>query len=390
MRSKWTLPLFIFTTLALVLLCYTPSGASEDNQVALIVDYGNGQVATRCVSFTEDSISGYEALARTGLPVETDFQTGGAAVCQIDGQGCPSNDCFCACRGGGDCKYWSYWHLNNGTWSYSAAGSGLYQVQDGMVEGWVWGLGSVIEASPPPIVPFSDICTAAEADTPTATATRPHTSTPMVLPTLAPTNDNLFGSPTAPPATAASTAVVTQPASSATITATIMISQPGAVPTLASPSTSIPPSLGVAGESLSPTPPGIERSVIESSTGSDGQTLSLPATEPQGLPSPTTAETQDQTPPAQAESGEIEPGAVLVGAAVEDVVILGTATPVEVAAVIGTNATLTENQAAPGLKEERESFNWTSYAGFTGLLLFLAALALIVYRRRIDDGEAGR
>jgi len=108
------------------------------------------------------------------------------------------------------------------------------------------------------------------------------------------------------------------------------------------------------------------------------------------LPSPTTAETQDQTPPAQAESGEIEPGAVLVGAAVEDVVILGTATPVEVAAVIGTNATLAENQAAPGLKEERESFNWTSYAGFTGLLLFLAALALIVYRRRIDDGEAGR
>jgi protein-S-isoprenylcysteine O-methyltransferase Ste14 len=85
--------------------------------------------------------------------------------------------------------------------------------------------------------------------------------------------------------------------------------------------------------------------------------------------------------------GEGEPGAGLIGAAVEDVVILGTATPVEVAAVIGSSAMLTDNQATPVSTGGQESFNWTSYAGFLGLLLFLAALALIVYRRRIDGGR---
>jgi hypothetical protein len=108
------------------------------------------------------------------------------------------------------------------------------------------------------------------------------------------------------------------------------------------------------------------------------------------LPSPATAETQTQTPPAQAESGEGEPGAGWIGAAVDGVAISSTATPVEVAAVIGTNAELTDNQAIPGLTQERESINWTSYAGFLGLLLFLAALFLIVYRRRINEGGAGR
>ncbi len=111
------LPLMIFTVFVIVASTYMPSGASDGNRVAVVVDYGNGQVASRCVTFTEESITGYDALERTGLPIETDFQTGGAAVCRIDGQGCPSQDCFCSCRGGGECRYWSYWHLNNGIWN---------------------------------------------------------------------------------------------------------------------------------------------------------------------------------------------------------------------------------------------------------------------------------
>ncbi len=150
-------PLFIFTVMLMVLLARS-SAAADENRVALVVDFGNGEVATHCVSFPEQTITGFEALGRSGLAVETDFQTGGAAVCSIDDHGCPSDDCFCSCSGGDDCVYWSYWHQSDGRWNYSVAGSGLYQVRDGAIDGWVWGFGSVTQASPPPLIFFDEIC----------------------------------------------------------------------------------------------------------------------------------------------------------------------------------------------------------------------------------------
>lgn len=89
MKSPWFLLLLCLTGLIVILMAVDPSWAGNENQVAMVVDFGNGQIAARCVSFQEDSITGYEALQRSGLPVETDFQTGGAAICRIDGQGCP-------------------------------------------------------------------------------------------------------------------------------------------------------------------------------------------------------------------------------------------------------------------------------------------------------------
>lgn len=128
--------------------------------MALVIDRGDAGVEQYCVGFPEAEITGYEALQRAGLTVATDIQAGGAAVCQIGDTGCPADDCFCACRGGGTCVYWSYWHQRDGAWEYSMAGSSLSPVSDGAVEGWVWGPGSVTEASPPPAVAFADVCAA--------------------------------------------------------------------------------------------------------------------------------------------------------------------------------------------------------------------------------------
>lgn len=145
--------------LGLALLLGNASGrAADDNRVALVVSLGDGETTTRCVSFPEESISGYEALQRSGLAFETEVQAGGAAVCSIEGRGCPADNCFCSCPGGTDCLYWSYWHQIDGEWVYSVAGAGLYRVSDGAVEGWVWGPGSVSQAPPPPDVSFADVC----------------------------------------------------------------------------------------------------------------------------------------------------------------------------------------------------------------------------------------
>jgi len=150
--------LLLLSLILLVSLAAGPTAAQNENRVAVVVDYGDDRTATRCVAFAEPEISGLEALNRSGLVVENEVQAGGAAVCRVDGVGCPADDCFCGCRGGGECRYWSYWQLRDGAWRYAIAGAGQSRVGDGMVEGWVWGLGSVTEAPPPPVVSFAEVC----------------------------------------------------------------------------------------------------------------------------------------------------------------------------------------------------------------------------------------
>lgn len=150
--------LLLLTLIVLASLAGGALAAQDDNRVAVVVDYGNGQTATRCVAFAEPEISGYEALSRSGLVVESEVQAGGAAVCRIDGVGCAVDDCFCACRGGEECRYWSYWQQRDGAWQYATIGAAQNRVSHGAVEGWTWGLGSVTQALPPPDASFADVC----------------------------------------------------------------------------------------------------------------------------------------------------------------------------------------------------------------------------------------
>jgi hypothetical protein len=148
----------------LLLLSLTTTVTAQDtSQVALVVSLNEGEVLTRCVEFEEEQISGYEVLSRAGLVLDTDIVGLGATVCRIEGTGCPPGDCFCECKGGGPCEYWSYWHVDDGEWGYSQAGSGIYQVSHGDIEGWVWGLGSPSEAPSPPEITFEEVCTAETA-----------------------------------------------------------------------------------------------------------------------------------------------------------------------------------------------------------------------------------
>jgi hypothetical protein len=160
----------LLALIALSLAAGAPLAAQDDNRAAVVVDYGDGRTAARCVAFSEPAISGLEALSRSGLAVENEVQAGGAAVCRIDGVGCAVDDCFCACRGGGECRYWSYWQLRDGAWQYAVAGAGQSRVVDGAIEGWVWGAGSVTEAPPPPIVSFDEVCSGAVVAAPSPAA----------------------------------------------------------------------------------------------------------------------------------------------------------------------------------------------------------------------------
>ena len=162
-----------------LVLAAAPAQAQGPNRAALVVQYGEGAVETYCVSFAGPQISGLDLLLGAGLDVVYASMGLGAMVCQIGDTGCPDpGRCLCACRGAG-CVYWSYWHLVDGTWQYAAQGASMYAVKPGAVEGWVWGAGSISQATPPPPIRFEDVC---RDETPAPRPAAPSSPTP--LPTL--------------------------------------------------------------------------------------------------------------------------------------------------------------------------------------------------------------
>ena len=147
--------------------------AADPNRVGLVVVHGDGRATTRCVEFSEDTVSGYDVLARAGLELSIDASNSmGVTICRIGADGCtyPQDRCFCQCTdlsGTVPCVYWSYWHLQNGGWQYSGMGASGHMVRPGDVEGWVWGAGTPNSASQPPAVSFDQLCPASGSSPPT-------------------------------------------------------------------------------------------------------------------------------------------------------------------------------------------------------------------------------
>ncbi len=174
--------------------------AQQPNQAALIVQHGDGRLITRCISFTEAEITGYDVLARSGLEIVTNFDSGmGGTICAIDGEGCPAHDCWCQCKGS-PCVYWAYHQLIDGQWVYSNLGASNYRVQHGDVEGWAWGEGNPQGGVQPPLIPFEQICAPPATDTPIpATATATATATPIPATATSPPPPTATATPIPPP-----------------------------------------------------------------------------------------------------------------------------------------------------------------------------------------------
>ena len=173
--------------LALCLIAPLGSGthAQAPHRAGLVVRFSDDRVLTRCIEFTEESITGEELLRRAGLRIVSEYSPGlGAAICQIEGVGCnyPAVPCFCQCQGA-ECVYWAYYYLANGQWVYSGMGVSNRQVRDGDVEGWSWGPGSTSGATAPPVYTLDQICAPPATHTPTATPTSLPTATWTPWPT---------------------------------------------------------------------------------------------------------------------------------------------------------------------------------------------------------------
>jgi len=134
------------------------SDNTKPNQAAVVVRFEDDHVESRCVSFEEQQISGFDLLERSQFQIAAQVEGTGIMACQIDGTGCPTGDCFCQCKGGDECVYWSYWRHGEDGWRYSQLGAGTAIVRDGTVDGWSWGPGSLVYAVQPPEVTFDEVC----------------------------------------------------------------------------------------------------------------------------------------------------------------------------------------------------------------------------------------
>lgn len=126
--------------------------AAVERRAAVVVHTGD-VVKTACVRFTEESISGKEALERAQMdPVFRAYSGQGTAVCALCGKGCPADESCLTCGGN---NYWSYHRARAGSGAYSpsAAGVSSTRVRDGDVEGWQWGPGT-----PPPYYTVEQLC----------------------------------------------------------------------------------------------------------------------------------------------------------------------------------------------------------------------------------------
>ena len=221
---------------------------SAANRAALVVQFPDGSILNRCVSFSEPEINGYDLLRRAQLPLVIEAGSMGATVCKIGQAGCdyPAEPCFCQCQDlNASCTYWIYFVLVDGSWRYAALGALGQKVGNGSVNGWMWGSGKSDGANvAPPIVSFDQVCGAADAQPApgttaesTAKPVKPEmpaasTSEPVATETQAPAAE--LGATAAPP--------VKETAAAASATDATAATPPAPTPTADSASTSPAPS----------------------------------------------------------------------------------------------------------------------------------------------------
>jgi len=148
--------------------------------------------------------------------------------------------------------------------------------------------------------------------------------------------------------------------------------------------TPIPEAPFDAGETPAPVaPPGLGSSApYPGQPGDDTPEAALPGSDEPITPTPQPVGGEmivASTPEAIAETGI---GGGLLDSNQSTSLATSTSTPVAVSAVIGMGTTLNKPVAATATSQVDESPSWISYIGFFGLLLLLAALALLIYRRR--------
>jgi len=193
----------LLVALLLVVLAGLPTvGATAPspplNGAGLVIKHGDGRILYFYVQFSESQITGAQLLERSGVSLDAVPYAGlGEAICRIDGEGCPSSNCYCKSYANPS-VYWRYQRLTStGQWVFIQSGPDQTIVHDGDVDGWAWSatngdlpstsidqiarLNGVTRVQSSTVsTPTTSLSPTANA-TPVAVATAQATATPQVL-----------------------------------------------------------------------------------------------------------------------------------------------------------------------------------------------------------------
>lgn len=134
-----------------------PACAADTHHAGLVVRTSAAADSHRswCIQFSQDSISGIEALRLSGLPIVTKtYGSQGEYVCKIGDVGTDASDCPAR-----DGSYWGYWRMTSQGWRHSGIGASGTRVRCGSLEGWAWLQGGSGPA--PSAAEFSYLCKSA-------------------------------------------------------------------------------------------------------------------------------------------------------------------------------------------------------------------------------------
>ena len=151
--------------LLLAWLSLAATAWSQDGRVGLVVQFGNGAVFKGCYAYTE-GMTGADLLRQAGLDTAVEVSGQGAFVCRIGAAGVGQDGCdypreACQCQAQTlPWRYWAYWRLDGGEWTYSEQGAAGRTLRPGSVDGWAWGEGGVTSGVKPPPVTWQDLCAA--------------------------------------------------------------------------------------------------------------------------------------------------------------------------------------------------------------------------------------
>jgi hypothetical protein len=102
------------------------------HRAGLVIEHASGRLVTRCVTFVEDQISGFQLIQRSGISYQAQsYGSMGQAICQLDGEPSPVP---ANCLGSG--PYWQYLHQAGTRWVPSQLGASGWILHDGDIDGW--------------------------------------------------------------------------------------------------------------------------------------------------------------------------------------------------------------------------------------------------------------
>ncbi len=152
MSSKRQITVIVAIAL-LLLFAFTVIADGETKEVALVITYSTGATHTEIVTVPADATTA-EVLENADIPVGIADYGFGPAVCNINADGCPTDDCFCDAA-----HFWAYYHLAGDAWQSAAGGVGDYTPGDRSVEGLAWS-GFDANFNPtvqPPVMTFEEV-----------------------------------------------------------------------------------------------------------------------------------------------------------------------------------------------------------------------------------------